>query len=187
MSILYLAAVSEELGDLPGDVVGVGPIAAAANAARILATAGPQAVVLVGTAGSYPGGPPIGAVVASDRVAWSYGVAAMGLGYVPRPPAPVRSHPALIEQSRAPRHDVLTTGAVTTDPTLCERLSDGFTVEHLEAYGVALACQHVDVPFLALLGITNVVGANAHAEWLANRDAARDAARDVARRLVWPG
>jgi len=183
MRILYLAAVNDELGDLPGDVVGVGPISAAASAARLLASDTPDAVVLVGTAGAYPGGPEIGTVIASDRVAWSYGVAAMGLGYVPRPPAAIRSDAPLAELSKVPRHDVLTTGAVTTDPTLCERLSDGFTVEHLEAYGVAHACEKAGVPFLAILGIANVVGPNAHVEWLANRESAQDAARDIARSL----
>ena len=33
--MLVLAAVSEELGDLPGETVGIGPVVAAANAARL--------------------------------------------------------------------------------------------------------------------------------------------------------
>ncbi len=74
-------------------------------------------------------------------------------------------------------HNVLTTMAVTTDPTLCLRLCDGWTVEHLEAFGVASACMSAEVPFIAVLGISNEVGSDAHRQWLAHRDAAQDAAR----------
>jgi purine-nucleoside phosphorylase len=76
---------------------------------------------------------------------------------------------------------------VTTDPTLADRLSDGFSVEHLEAYSVAMACQDVGIPFVAILGIANVVGPGAHVEWLAHRDEAQDAAREAARTLVEAG
>ena len=184
MSVLFLAAVIEELGDLPGSVVGIGPISAAAASARIVAEQAPRAVVLVGTAGAYPGGPKTGSVIASATLGWSYGVAAMGLGYVPRPPQPLQASAELLSKLTCEHHAVLTTGAVTTDPTLAGRLSDGFSVEHMEAYGVARACADVGLPFVAILGIANVVGPDAHAEWLANRDAAQDAARDTARTLL---
>ncbi|MFT6146450.1 MAG: purine-nucleoside phosphorylase [Myxococcota bacterium] len=187
MNILILAAAAEELGTLPGAVVGVGPIAAATTAARILAERRPDAVILIGTAGAYAGGPAIGTVIASETLGWSYGVAAMGLGYVPRPPQPIRGDASLLERLNLPRHAVLTTGAVTTDPTLAGRLSDGFSVEHLEAFSVAMACQDVGIPFVAILGIANVVGPGAHVEWLAHRDEAQDAARAAARALVEAG
>jgi nucleoside phosphorylase len=79
---------------------------------------------------------------------------------------------------------VLTTGAVTTDLTLARRLCDGYTVEHLEAFGVAIACQNAGIPFVAVLGISNAVGPEAHGQWLTNRDAAQDAARAVVRPLL---
>ncbi len=187
MNTLVLAAAAEELGTLPGAVVGVGPIAAATTAARIIAERRPKAVILIGTAGAYVGGPAIGTVIASETLGWSYGVAAMGLGYVPRPPQPIRGAASLLDQLDLPRHAVLTTGAVTTDPTLADRLSDGFSVEHLEAYSVAMACHDVGIPFVAILGIANVVGPGAHVEWLAHRDEAQDAAREAARTLVEAG
>ena len=51
------------------------------------------------------------------------------------------------------------------------------SVEHLEAYGVAFACRESGVPFVVVLGISNVVGPDAHIQWLTHRDAAQDAAR----------
>ena len=187
--MLLLAAVREELGDLAGEVVGIGSVVAAARAATTLerlAQEGhkPRCVLLLGTAGSYPGGPAMGTAVASQMVGMSTGVAAMGLGYVPRPPAPVPGDEELLGRLGVARHNVLTAGAVTTDLTLARRLSDGWTVEHLEAFGVAVACQNAGVPFVAVLGISNFVGPDAHAQWLTHRDAAQEAARAAVRPLL---
>lgn len=175
--MLVLAAAREELGDLDGAVVGVGPIVAAARAATLIERLRPDRVVLVGTAGAYPGGPSIGTAVASSKLGLSYGIAAMGLGYVPRAPMPVDGDPEMLDLLELPRHNVLTVGAVTTDPQLAARLSDGWTVEHLEAFAVGVACRELRVPFVAVVGIANDVGPDAHVQWLTNRDAAQEAAR----------
>lgn len=182
--ILVVAAVAEELGALPGRTVGIGPVVAAASTARLLAATHPDAVVLVGTAGSYRGGPAIGLACAARRVGLADGAATMGLGYVPRPPAPVPCDPRLLARCPLPQVDVLNTGAVTTDPVLAQRMADGWQVEHLEAFGVACACAAVGVPFLAILGIANQVGPDAHIQWLSHRNAAQDAARDAALALL---
>jgi purine-nucleoside phosphorylase len=182
--MLLLAAAREELGELEGEVVGVGPVVAAARAAAILAKSRPEFVVMLGTGGAYTGGPPIGSAIASAKVGLSYGVAAMGLGYVPRAPSPVLSDEGLLRRLDLPQHNVLTTGAITTDLTLAERIADGFTVEHLEAFGVAIACQQAGIPFVAVLGISNEVGPDAHTQWLTHRDAAHQAARRAIRPLL---
>jgi purine-nucleoside phosphorylase len=182
--MLLVAAAIEELGQLEGHTVGVGPVVAAATAAALLERLKPDAVILIGTGGAYPGGPKIGTAVVSRKLGLSYGVAAMGLGYVPRPPRPVDANLELLSRlDGVPRYNVLTVGAVTTDNTLATRLSDGWEVEHLEAYSVALACHLAKIPFAAVLGITNRVGPDAHAQWLTNRDAAQEAAREVVRPL----
>lgn len=182
--MLFMAAVREELGELDGEVVGIGPILAAARAAEILARRSPEAVVLLGTGGSYAQGPAIGEAIVASRVGMSYGVAAMGLGYVPRPPSPVDCDAQLIERIGLAAHAVQTVNAITTDSTLAERISDGWTVEHMEAFGVALACRNAGVPFTAVLGITNAVGPEAHTQWLTHRDAAQAAARDAVKHLI---
>ena len=184
MSTLVMAAAPEELGELEGAVVGVGPVVAAANAARILEQRRPDRVVLIGTAGSYAQGPAIGQAIAASRCALSWGIAAMGLGYVPRAPEPVECDASMLARINLPRHAVLTVGAITTDRTLARRIADGYTVEHLEAFGVALACKHVGIPFLAVLGITNDVGPDAHVQWLTHRDDAQQAARIAIKPLL---
>jgi nucleoside phosphorylase len=182
--MLLLAAAREELGDLDGAVVGVGPVVAAARAARILSERQPDRVALIGTAGSYAGGPPVGSAIASSRLGMSYGVATLGLGYVPRAPGPIDGDPAMLTALGLPIHTVLTVGAITTDALLADRFSDGWTVEHLEAYAVAFACHECRIPFVAVLGISNTVGSDAHLQWLTNRDSAQQAARDAVRALL---
>jgi nucleoside phosphorylase len=184
MGLLVMAAAAEELGDLPGEVVGVGPVVAATSAARILSERRPDGVVMIGTAGAYAGGPPIGSAIVAERLGLSWGVAAMGLGYVPKAPPPLTSDPALLARIDLPRHDVLTVGAITTDRTLARRIADGFTVEHMEAFGVASACAQLDIPFVVVLGITNEAGPDAHVQWLTHREDAQEAARAAIRGLL---
>ena len=183
--MLVVAAAREELGDLEGEVVGVGPVVAAATAATLLERRRPEVCVMIGTGGAYPGGPPLGSAVVASRLGLSWGVAVLGLGYVPRPPSPIESDRRLLSVlPDLPRAHVLTTGAVTTDVTLAGRLADGWVVEHLEAYAVAWACQRQGIPFVAVLGIANEVGPNAHVQWLTHRDAAQRAAREAVQPLL---
>ena len=179
--ILVVAAVREELGDLAGTALGVGPVVAAARMARVLAEERPAGVVMLGTAGAYPDGPAVGAVVQAGRLGLADGAAAMALGYTPLPPKPVRADHGLLPGLSVPVHDVLTMGAVSTDMVLTERLGDGWDVEHLECFGAAWACMDAGVPFTAVLGIANRVGPDAHAEWLTWRGRAQDAARSAVR------
>ena len=184
MGTLVLAAAREELGDLEGEVVGVGPVVAGVRAAALVERHRPSAVVLVGSAGSYHGDIPVCSAIASARLGMSWGVAALGLGYVPRPPLPIEGDAGLLGKLDLPAHDVLTVGAITTDPTLAARLADGWSVEHMEAFSVALACQRAQIPFVAVLGIANEVGPDAHVQWLTHRDAAQEAARNAVLSLL---
>ena len=142
---------------------------------------------MIGTAGAYPGGPPTGSAIVAKKLGLSYGVAAMGLGYVPRAPQPIEVDPTLYATLGLAAHNVLTVGAVTTNEQLAGRLCDGWEVEHLEAYSVAFACQQRNIPCIVVLGIANEVGPLAHSEWLTNRDAAQKAARDAISPLLEHG
>lgn len=164
---LVLAAVAEELGPLAGEAIGVGPVAAAAATARLLAIRRPARVLLLGTAGAYPGGPAVGEVVTVSRTGLGSGTAALGRGYVPRAPAPLAGVPAPGHRAAT----VLTCVAITTDPALGAVFGIDWEIEHMECFGVALACAHEGIPWTALLGVTNEVGPAAHAQWRANRDA----------------
>ena len=171
--VLLVSAVREELGEHPGEPLGVGPVVTAARMSTILRERQPSGVVMVGTAGVYQGGPAVGTAVVAERVGLSEGVAAMGLGYVPRAPQPLTCDARLLERLVGPRVSVLTVSAITTDSVLAGRLSDGWQIEQMEAYGAAVACAQANVPFAAVYGISNVVGPNAHTQWLAYRHEAQ--------------
>jgi purine-nucleoside phosphorylase len=158
-------------------------VAAAARTARLLATRDVDHVVLVGTAGAYAGGPPIGTVVCASRVGLVSGTALAGRGYVPLAPPPIDAVavPSLAGVPSLPAVPVACATAITTDPDLAARIGAVWEVEHMEAFGVARACADVGVPFSVVLGITNVVGPDAHVQWRANRAVAEAAAAGAVR------
>lgn len=161
---------------MPGHVVGVGPVVAAGRAAVLIERIQPEGVVLIGTAGRYPGGPSIGSVIRASPLGLGDGAARAGLGYVPVPPEPILPGSWFDGDSLAAR--VLTLPAITTDPTVAHAFaSDGWEAEHMETYAVGWACREAGVPFAALLGVTNDVGPTAHEQWIANREAVQDAVR----------
>jgi purine-nucleoside phosphorylase len=180
--VRVVAAVAEELGDIDGVALGVGPLRAAAAAARLLALERPDGVLLVGTAGAYRGGPAIGSVVAAGTCGWRSGAATYGLGYVPLAPPTIAADVGIGVQLGLPQVPVLTVAAITTSEALAMAFAaEGWAVEHLEAYAVALACADAGVPFGAILGITNEVGPSAHAQWIANRSRVERAVQDALR------
>lgn len=182
MSALVVAAVASELGDLPGAALGVGPVTAAASMGRLLATERPDAVVLVGSAGIYPGHPYTpGAVFGVHTLGLGTGLAAVGAGYVPLAPAPLAADPDLLRRLPCPATSALTVTAITTDAALARQRGERWVLEHMECYAAACACAQAGVPFVAILGVSNQVGPDAHAQWHANRVAAQDAARAAAR------
>lgn len=183
MAVSFCAAVGAELGGLPGEALGVGPVVAGIAAGAWLERARPTAVVLLGTCGAYPGGPAVGAVVASARLGLGSAAAAVGLGYVPMAPGPIEGAEWLLERVGVPRVRVLTVQAVSTAAALVAAFGAEWEVEHMEAYAVARACADRRVPFVALLGVANRVGPDAHAEWVRNRREVEAAMVAVAGRL----
>jgi nucleoside phosphorylase len=82
---------------------------------------------------------------------------------------------------------VATTLAITVDDAGAARIAReaGVDVEHLEAQGVATACASRGVPFAAVLGVANFVGAHGRAEWRAHHRRAEAAAAALV--LQWLG
>jgi len=186
MRVEFCAAVQAELGSLPGVAVGVGPVLAALGAGAWLSQQRPEAVVLLGTCGSYPGGPPIGTVVASRSLGLGSAAVALGEGYAPLAPAAISGSEVLLARLNVLPVRVLTVQAVSTGSALIARFAADWDVEHMEAFAVARACADHDIPFVALLGVSNRVGPNAHVEWRGNRAHVEAAVRSVAARL-WLG
>ena len=188
---LVVAAVAAELGPIPGAALGVGPLRAGVAMARLLQVHRPSHVVLVGSCGVYGDRWPLGTAVVGTTLGWAESGAVAGLGYVPLPPEPLSAAPLPVLPAstavarRTPTARILTVGAITADRTLATAHGAGWDVEHMEAYGAALACADAGVPLSVVLGIANRVGPAAHAEWTAHRGAAEAAARDVLVRHGW--
>jgi nucleoside phosphorylase len=170
-------------------VVGVGLCEAAAGAARLIERHHPRAIVLVGTAGLYPG---------ADRSApkLTIGTAALGrtfhlasdavarqTAYLPEPlPAQAESAPDLLRDLTAatglPVADVACPVGITRATPVAQllRKSTGAALENLEAFAVARAAAASSVPFVAVLGIANDVGPEGNTQWRAHGTAAAAAA-----------
>lgn len=148
---------------------GIGPLAAAAGAATLLA--GPartaRLVVFVGTAGVFPNARardrfPIGSCAAVSRTTLVDLAAARGLAA--RPEVQVASFE--LDTRFGGETSVATTQAITIDDDLAREIGElGFDLENLELAGVASACALAKVPLAAVLGISNLVGKSGRAEW----------------------
>jgi nucleoside phosphorylase len=185
VSTLLVAAYAPELGANAGRAVGVGLVAAAAGTERALAEARPERVLLVGTAGALPGsGLAIGSIVVVARAQL---IVRPG-EYVPGimsslAEADAAWARACADQLGAPLVTVASGVGITSSDDEARRLAESAAVEHLESFAVLSVAQG-RAAATAVLAIANVVGANAHAEWKANRARAEAAALAAAATLV---
>ncbi|MFK3981470.1 futalosine hydrolase [Micromonospora sp. NPDC050397] len=176
--------------------VGVGPAAAAAGTARLLALAEAdghpyQAVISAGIAGGFPDRVALGTIVLGTRsIAADLGAESPD-GFLPLDelgfgPSTSSADPALLDRLREalPR---ATVGAVITCSTvtgtaesalaLAARYPDA-VAEAMEGYGVAVAAGQAGVPFAELRTISNPVGPRDRGAWRINEafEALRSAA-----------
>jgi futalosine hydrolase len=185
--LLVVTAVAAEAdavraGADPGDVVvetvGVGPAAAAAGTARLLAATPYRAVVSVGIGGGFPGRAAVGATVLGARsIAADLGaetpdgflpVEQLGFG------TSVLEADAELIKALAAAHpeavvgDILTLSTVTGTAATAARLAGrhpAAVAEAMEGYGVATAAAAAGVPFAELRAISNPVGPRDRAAW----------------------
>ncbi len=174
-------------------VVGVGLVEAAAGCARLLQRLRPRAIILVGTAGLYPGAggaPAIGGACVAGRISFASHAASRGLAYLPGPMPVVVEGPSPLARRIAGKElavlDVACPPAITRSPAAARTLAGhtGAVLENLEAFAVARAAAAARVPFAAVLGVTNQVGPRAHAQWRAHADEAAAAACACVRRFL---
>jgi nucleoside phosphorylase len=185
-----LAHLRARLPDLPARIrrrvilstTGVGLVEAAIATAHLLVKHRPDAVLLVGTAGVYPGNRPglsLGNAAVVRRIRLLPQILPGRHGFLPAlVPTESRLSPtlasALCLAKVSPRADVACPLAITASTkagTAAAKLS-GCALENLEAFAVARAAATAGVPFAAILGIANHVGAAGHREWKANARAA---------------
>jgi futalosine hydrolase len=163
--------------------VGVGPAAAAAGTARLLALAEAagspyRAVISAGIGGGFVGRAPVGATVLGTRsIAADLGaesaegflpVDQLGFGSNVIEADPVLLKALTIALPTAVVGDILTlatvTGTAATATALLERHPQ-VVAEAMEGYGVACAAATAGVPFAELRTISNPVGPRDRTAW----------------------
>jgi futalosine hydrolase len=160
--------------------VGVGPAAAAAGTARLLALAGTpyRAVVSAGIAGGFPGRAGPGAtVLASVSVAADLGADSpdgylsldeLGFGTTRAPADPGLLAALRVALPGAVPGTVLTVSTVTGTAAgaalLAGRHPDA-VAEAMEGFGAATAAAQAGVPFAELRTVSNLVGPRDRAGW----------------------
>ncbi|MDB4974409.1 MAG: hypothetical protein JWN48_2750 [Myxococcaceae bacterium] len=171
--------------------IGVGlAVAGAATAVRIQQLA-PRAVIVLGSCGIYPCGvpyKPLDIVIPNHLHLFDPSVAAGKAAF----PAPMQTlidaDPGLTTgllsdpDTVCRAAPVATTMAITTDDAIARAVhgATGLEAENLELFPIALACRAADIPFAAVLGVTNMVGSTGRTDWHQyQRDAAVAAAEVI--------
>lgn len=196
-----LAGLRRGLAELPAAVrrsitarpAGVGLVEAAIGATRAIGETRPTAIVFVGTAGLYPGRRPdlgLAEVLAARRIALVDSAVLRGQAFLPAP------LPATAEVSPSLRERLVRQGVLVGDVACPLGITNGLAtarkiardldcdVENLEAFAVARAAAAADLPFTALLGISNLVGPTGHREWKRHAEKAAHAACRAALSLI---
>jgi purine-nucleoside phosphorylase len=163
---------------------GVGTPRAAAALAHALAVAkfhGSQsdAVLFLAPAGAYSSQHALGSAHVVSSVAWSDGDLLRGQSYLPG----LKSGQERLVSSLKPFSEAtlsaVSTPGITVSQELAGVLAEQADFENLELYGVALAAEDFGLPWGAVLGISNVVGPGAHAQWREHHLTASQAAQEL--------
>ncbi|BCJ43966.1 hypothetical protein GCM10010168_67690 [Actinoplanes ianthinogenes] len=167
-----------EFGDIVVEAVGVGPAAAAAGTARLLAQRAYRAVLSVGIAGGFAGRADVGGTVLGTRTIAADLGAESPAGFLPIEDLGFGSSvltvdPILLKAltdalPHAMTGDILTlstvTGTAETTARLAARFPDA-VAEAMEGYGVAIAAAGAGLPFAELRTISNPIGPRDRAAW----------------------
>lgn len=181
--------------DVQMEVIGFGPIAAAARTMRLLAERKPGSVLLIGIAGTYGGDLELGAAyqfreaacdgvgvgeaddyTSADELGWRHSTTADISDVITlEKPAP-----------KLPTGDRLVSCcAASASPHEAARRRErhpGAAAEDMEGFAVALACQLAGVPCRIIRGVSNVAGVREQRHW--KIEDALAAAADAACRVL---
>ena len=157
--------------------MGVGPVAAALGASRWLERLQPQALLLAGTAGVYPGaGLALGSVAQVAGAMQLDAACELGLARYPLFGQGERVL-ALPWPGGLPLAQVGCLWGLTLDADLALSLSQGHQIqlENMEAFALGKAAQAFGLPWSAVLGVSNEVGPGGHEQWKRFREQAQNA------------
>ncbi len=191
---LVVAADASELVGVPEDlaaVVGVGILTSAAQLTRCLCTSSATCVILVGSCGAYSWAEKlrIGDVVAPKAfrlVDWG---ACTGRAQVPDAMVQHACVDAQLYQLLITRCTTRVVTGLASATTMGISVADDVSplkqhacdVENMEGACLAAASALCEVPFAALLGVTNFVGSQGRGDWSKHR---ADVAERVTRELL---
>jgi nucleoside phosphorylase len=172
-----------------GKAVGIGMAAAGPATARGILAVSPRAVLLVGSCGVYPNLPqyrPHDVVVARRVQLVSHAVNA-GKSEFPGPMqtmvegSPLLAAGLAASGARVFPASIACTMAQTVDDAIAASVhpATGCEAENLEAFAVAQACKASEIPFTAVLGVSNIVGSTGLHDWRQFQRAAVNAAAEV--------
>ncbi|WIM96857.1 futalosine hydrolase [Actinoplanes oblitus] len=158
--------------------VGVGPAAAAAGTARLLAQRDYRAVISVGIAGGFPGRADVGGTVLGTRTIAADLGAESPDGFLPVDELGFGSSVLATDSTllkalgaalpHAVVGDILTLSTVTGTAETTARLAARFpeaVAEAMEGYGVAIAAANAGLPFAELRTISNPIGPRDRDAW----------------------
>lgn len=156
-------------------VVGFGPGVAGATTARGVAALSPRALVLLGTCGVYPGlsqYQPHDVLVASRVVALDHAVIQGGAEWPTPMSTTFEASAPMVAALSTNRHrthaaPVASPLALTRSDALASRVTQitGAHAENTDALGVAGAASGASVPFVCVLGVSNIVGSTGRSDW----------------------
>ncbi|MGE0784574.1 MAG: hypothetical protein AB7S26_02725 [Sandaracinaceae bacterium] len=172
-----------------GKAIGLGLGAAGPATARGILALNPRAVVLLGSCGVYPGLAqyrPHDVIVSNRLQLVSHAVIA-GKCEFPGPLQTQVETNALLSAGLASSGGrvflapIASTLARTVDDALASTVhpSTQCEAENLEAFAVGQACKAAEVPFTAVLGVSNIVGSTGKHDWAQFQRAAVTAAAEA--------
>lgn len=153
---------------------GIGPVAAAVFAGRMASQWRDRRVLYVGTCGAFAP-TQIGTIYRASSVAWSDPGLRSGHAYLVKESLPKIHFPESSDAHPLPSVEVLSSAGISTvgDPQRPE-------VENLELYGLAFGLVKEVRELVAILGVTNQVGQDAHQQWKRHfREVAEGTARAI--------
>lgn len=172
-----------------GKAVGIGMATAGPGTARGIIALSPRAVLLVGSCGIYPNLPQYRPhdVIVSTRVQLVSHAVNAGKSEFPEPmQTKLECNPLLAaglsaSGGRVFGAPVACTMARTVDDAFAASIhpATGCEAENLEAFAVGQACKSADVPFAAVLGVSNIVGSTGKHDWMQFQRAAVNAAAEA--------
>lgn len=162
------------------ELCGFGLVAAAASSATRIAQRRPERVVLLGIAGSYGDGVPVGEATRFDAVVCDGLGVGVGDDHVPtsqlgwsmiepsgREPD---ARPAIGDRIQLTDGDRALISCCAASANAAEararaRAHPDAVAEDMEGFAVAVSCELADVPLVIIRGVSNVAGDRDHSRW----------------------